>query len=160
MVAINLGALAAKDAARSTAFQSAGGAPRLHPDANPSSTIIASAPPLAAAVEITPVNPPGATLKKRTSATIASAHPRLVARSAWVAATATSKPASAVNAAVVQTTAPETRRIGEREKRVAITSASDVAPKRRNKGPKTVAPSANPIRTPSNGGSASEAKSG
>ena len=96
----------------------------------------------------------------RTDATIASAHARLVVISACVARTAVSNPASAVSAAVAQITIPETKRIGEPEKRVAITSASDVAPKRRSNGPKTVAPTAIPMRTASNGGSESEAKSG
>src|SRR5271157_4982899 len=129
-------------------------------DAHPKGTIMASSPALAAAHQITPARPPGATLRTTTVDTMISAHRRFGATRASVAATATSKPASAVNAAVAHAAIPATTAAGEPEKRVATTSFGDVAPKRRSRGPKPIAASATPMATPSGGGSDNDARPG
>ncbi len=121
---------------------------------------MASSPALAAAHQITPARPPGATLRTTAVETMTSAHRRFGATNACVAATATWKPASVVNAATAHAAIPETTAAGEPEKRVATTSFAEVAPKRRSRGPKPIAARATPMARPSGGGSENEARPG
>ncbi len=119
-------------------------APRAHADAEPKATIMASSPALAAEHQMTPARPPGATLRKTAADTMISAATRFGVTNVSVAATATSKPASAVRAAVAQAAIPETAAAGEPGKRLATMSFGAVAPNLLSKGPIPIAPIAAP----------------
>src|SRR5208337_4252744 len=139
---------------------SADAAPSRHAAAYPQTTTIVSSPAPAAAVQIAPARPPGATARTRTAATIVSAQRRFDVASDSTDATAIWYPANAVSAAVERAAIAEMMGIGEPEKRVATTSLRDVAPKRRTRGPKAVVPRTIPAATASRGGSTGEERRG
>src|SRR5208337_49448 len=158
--ASDVGAPSPKGAAAASGSEPGDATPCIQAAAQPKATIMASSPALAAAHQITPARPPGATLRTTAAETMTSAHRRFGAAKASRAATATWKPARAVNAATAHAAIPETTAAGEPEKRVATTSFAEVAPKRRSRGPKPTAARATPMARPSGGGSENEARPG